>query len=257
MKLLAFCEAPADFRMASGLVDRVLRDVGPPWVAESLDTPDAVRTWHPDGNGQIFFDVHRLNEYADRLGVRTTRGHFNGQPGRPGAAMARKAFRVAWKLHRKTPDEPINLVILVWDADTQADGRNEGINDARIEAKRWAPFDIVCGLPDPESEAWILAGFTPASDDEHTALADLHQELGFSPVREAARLRDKTSGAPRDIKRVLGILTSHDVERQARCWSEPLLDTLRQHGQDTGLTVFLDDLAAALRPLLGVPANGH
>ena len=45
MKLIAFCEAPADFRLVSGLVDRVLRESGPTWVVDLLDTPDAVRTW--------------------------------------------------------------------------------------------------------------------------------------------------------------------------------------------------------------------
>jgi hypothetical protein len=38
VKLLAFCEAAADFRVLSGLVDRTLRDFGPLWVVDLLDT---------------------------------------------------------------------------------------------------------------------------------------------------------------------------------------------------------------------------
>lgn len=46
MKLVAFCEAAADFRVASDLVDRVLREEGPAWVAPTLDdTPEAIRAW--------------------------------------------------------------------------------------------------------------------------------------------------------------------------------------------------------------------
>lgn len=37
MRLLVFCEAPADFRMVASLVDRVLREEGPVWVREHLE----------------------------------------------------------------------------------------------------------------------------------------------------------------------------------------------------------------------------
>jgi recombinational DNA repair ATPase RecF len=37
LKLVAFCEAPGDFRLVSGLVDRVLREGGPPgWSTTSI-----------------------------------------------------------------------------------------------------------------------------------------------------------------------------------------------------------------------------
>lgn len=256
MKLVAFCEAPADFRLASGLVDRVLRESGPTWVAHSLDTPEAIRSWHPDGSGRDYYDLHRLNDYADDLRerglrVRRVRGHFDGRPGEPGSAMARKAFLIAEAWHRHTPDDPIDAVVLLWDTDEQRHDRPEGVKAARDEARRWATFQfqIVCGFPDPEREAWVLAGFDPCDHAERQRLEELHRDLGFSPVLEARRLRDKAHGAHRNIKRVLAVLTRNDVDREARCWIEPSLATLRKRGMATGLSAFLDELEAVL-PLL-------
>ena len=257
MKLIAFCEAPGDFRLASGLVDLVLRESEVAWVVDNLETPGIIRMWQPDGSGRDYFDLHHLNDYADELRarglrVRRVRGHFDGRPGEPGSAMARKAFLIAEALHKYTPDEPIDAVVLLWDTDEQRRDRPEGVKAARDEARRWAPFQIVCGFPDPEREAWVLAGFDPRDDTERQRLEELHRDLGFSPVYRAVRLRDKDSGALRDIKRVLAILTGDDPDREARCWIDPSLATLRARGADTGLSAFLDELEAALPALLGI-----
>jgi hypothetical protein len=256
VKLIAFCEAHADFQLASGLVDRVLRECSPAWVVDLLDTPEAVRTWHPDGAGRDFIDLHHLNECADALQrrgvrVRRVRGHFDGRPGEPGGAMARKAFLIAEALSRHTLRESIDVVVLLWDADQQQAQRAAGVSAARDEARRWARFEIVCGFPDPEREAWVLAGFDPCDAREQQLLDDLARELGFSPILHAVRLRDKSEGALRNIKRVLRALTSDDLSREARCWIEASLATLRDRGTATGLAAFLDELEAVLPPLCG------
>lgn len=100
MKLIAFCEAPGDFRLVSGLVDRILWETELAWVVDNLDTPEVVRTWQADGLGNDFIDLHDLNKYAQQLRergvrVRQVRGHFDGRPGDAGSAMARKAFLIA------------------------------------------------------------------------------------------------------------------------------------------------------------------
>ncbi len=256
MKLIAFCEAPGDFRLVSGLVDRVLQEAGPAWVVDNLDTPEVVRTWQADGFGNDFIDIHHLNKYTERLRergmrVRQVRGHFNGRPGDAGSAMARKAFLIAEALSRRKLHDPINGVVLVLDTDDEQVERPRGVNAARDEALRWELFQIICGFPDPEREAWVLAGFDPRHPDEQQRLDELHRELGFSPVLHAVRLRDKTHGAPRNIKRVLGALTGDDVHREARCWIEPPLATLHERGVATGLSAFLDELRATLPELLG------
>jgi hypothetical protein len=259
VKLIAFCEAPSDFRMASGLVNRVLREVGPTWVVDNLDAAGVVLRWHADGLGNDFINIHYLNQYTDQLRerglrVQPARGHFNGRPGEPGSAMARKAFHIVEALSRHTPDDPIDAVVLVWDTDDEQRERPDGVKAARNAARRWATFQIVCGFPDPEREAWVLAGFDPCHPDEQQRLDELHRDLGFSPVLHAVRLRDKTHGAPRNIKRVLAVLTGDDSDREARCWTEPTLATLHNRGTDTGLSAFLTELQAVLRSLLG---GGH
>lgn len=251
MKLIAFCEAPADFRLASGLVDRVLRELGLAWVIDNLDTPEVIRTWQSDGSGCAYFDLHDLNRYTAELGIRSVRGHFNGRPGGFGSTTARKAFLIARALHKRTPGEPIDALVLLWDTDHQPQERRLAVATARDEAQRWAPFQIVCGFPDPEREAWVLAGFDPCDDAERQRLEELHRDLGFSPVHHAVRLRDKDRGALRDIKRVLGVLVGDDLDRETRCWIDPSLAALRERGAATGLSAFLDELEAVLPTLLG------
>ena len=153
--------------------------------------------------------------------------------------MARKAFLIARALSKKAPAKPINAVVVLWDADQQRGERPEGVAAARDEARRWAPFQIVCGFPDPEREAWVLAGFDPCNDTERQRLDELRRDLGFSPVDHAVRLRDKNAGSLRDIKRVLRVLTGADRAREEQCWSEPPLATLRTRGAATGLAGFL------------------
>lgn len=71
MRLVAFCEAAADFRIASDLVDRVLRHEGPDWIADVLDTaPEGARSWRDDGHGQAFFVLRDLSKHVDNLAVR-------------------------------------------------------------------------------------------------------------------------------------------------------------------------------------------
>ncbi len=216
MKLVAFCEAEADFRLASGLVDRLLRDEGPQWIADAFDTPDVSRRWHPDGLGR---------------------------PGAAGAAMARKVFLIAQAMSKTTPDDPIHVVILLWDTDHQGDDRRTGVAQASEEARRWQLFQIACGLPDPEREARVLAGFEPEDDTERARLAELRRELGFSPVHEAHRLR---GNALRDIKRVLRMLIGDAEDREQRCWTEPALGTFQDRGRESGLAAFLDEFRTAL-----------
>ena len=249
MRLIAFCEAAGDFRLLSGLVDRVLRESAPGWVVDLLDSPEAVRTWEPDGLGRAYFDLHKLDQYEERLKVRVPHGHFDGRPGGAGALMARTVFWIVRALPKQDRD-PIDGVVLVWDVDQQRDQRPEGVAAARDEARRWASFQIVCGFPDPEREAWVLAGFDPADEAERSILDELHQRLGFSPVLHAGRLRDKDEGALRNIKRVFREVTRHDSGREERCWTEPQLTTLRARGVETGLAAFLDEVESVLLPVV-------
>src|ERR1051325_5476908 len=111
MRLVAFCEAAADFRIASDLVDRVLRDKGAPWVGDVFDEqPEAIRSWRPDGEGRAFFDVHKLRRYVDAFGARVPHGHFDGRPGAADALLGRQAFAIVRALMKR--QESIDAVVV-------------------------------------------------------------------------------------------------------------------------------------------------
>ncbi len=130
MKLVLFCEAAGDFRTAAGLVDRVLREEGPAWVADLIEAhPEAVRTWMDDGDGHPFFDIHRLSDYARGMpGLRVPQGHFDGKPGAPGALMARRIFHIVRAMAKQAAragTEPAEAVVIVWDMDQEGDYARE------------------------------------------------------------------------------------------------------------------------------------
>lgn len=249
MKLVAFCEAPADFRIASDLIDRVLRDKGPSWVPDVMDAaPDGIRSWRRDSNGHEFFDIHKVDDYAREFAVRVPHGHFDGRPGGFGALMAYTVFSIVRALART--DGTLDGVVVIWDMDDQARPRRESLERARVEAQSWAAFRIVLGCPDPLREAWVLCGFEPDGDDERIRLSELRQELGFSPNIDAHLLTASGAHAKRSAKRVLGQLTNADRVREERCWKETPLDMLNARGEATGLRDFLVEVAQHLVPLV-------
>ena len=105
MKLVIFCEAAADFRTASDLVDRVLHEHGPEWVRDLVPShPESVREWVSDGQGRAYFDLHKLDAYRRGFkGLRFRQGHFDGKPGEADAQSARNAFTIARELHKQDP----------------------------------------------------------------------------------------------------------------------------------------------------------
>jgi hypothetical protein len=167
VKLIAFCEASGDFRLVSGLVDRVLWETGLAWVVDNLDTPDVVRTWHAEGSGNDFIKIRDLTKHTEQLRergvrVRQVRGHFDGRPGDAGSAMARKAFLFAEALSRHSPDDPIDAVVLVLDTDDERVERPRGVNAARDEALGWEMFEIICGFPTRSGKPGCWQGSTLA-----------------------------------------------------------------------------------------------
>lgn len=257
-RLLLFCEANADSRTVSGLVDRVLRDQGPDWVGDLLDTypesvRESVREWVKDEHARPFFDLHRLRDHARHFDLRVPHGHFEGRRGAPGAMMALTALLIARAIAKK--GLPIDSVLIVWDMDDQGDVRRVGLGQARDDVSAWAPFRVVLGCPDREREAWVLAGFDAETDDERARLDAERAILGFSPTEEAHRLDAKDEQAKRSPKRVLRILTGGEAEREERCWTAAPLAKLRGRGAGSGLAAFLDEVAAIIVPQVTGPEN--
>lgn len=234
-EVICFCEAPADFRTMSELIVRVL-------------APGSVVRWRDDGGGHPFFNLHRCDAHARALDVRIPHGHFDGKPGEPGALMARTVFRIGRRLAQRCAG-PVALV-LIWDMDQQPEARRVGIEQARVEARSYAGFAIVVGLPNAMREAWVLAGFEPETDDERVRLAGLRAELGFAPNEAAHRLDAQDEQAKKNAKRVLRVLVEDDYEREARCWRETPLDQLEKRSAKTGLREFLEEARTELLPLI-------
>lgn len=240
MRVAIFCEAKADFETTATLLDRLLCERAT-WVTDLLPHhPEAVRRWVHDSAGRPFFDLHNWLEEARSRGIRTRRGRFGATPARPGAVMARHVFLLATHEHAT---DPIDAVVLVWDADGKAEERDPGVKQAIQEATETPmPFTIVFGLADRMREAWILAGFEPETPAEQAALRAETKALGFAPNREPHRLQDSTKGELRHAKRALEALTAGDPLRESRCLTEPPLEALRSRGEGSGLRAFLDEL---------------
>jgi hypothetical protein len=248
VRLVVFCEAVADFRIASDLVDRVLRHDGPGWVVDLLDAaPDGLRSWRGDGRGNSFFAFHQLTKHVEQLAIRVPHGHFDGRPGAADAVMARTALSIV--RHFVKRGEIIDAVFLVRDMDDQPQ-RETGLGQARTEARSWTTLPIVLGCANPMREAWILCGFDPETDAERARLQELRQELGFQPHEQAHHLDAQDDQAKRSAKRVLRLLTGDDREREERCWKHTALDKLRTRGVVTGLCNYLDEVRQHLIPLV-------
>ena len=256
MKFVLFCESRGDERMVKGLVDRVLREEGPSWIADLMDADAThVREWSNDHQQRSFFDVHALDKYLAHHKVRPLLGHFDGKPGNAGAQMARNIFSLVRALD-KSPDRGFahNAVFVVWDMDDQGKQRREGLEQARTEASKWAAFKIIYGCPDPEHETWLLASFEPETETEREILTKLRQDLGFCPIRDA-HLADATAdGAKKNPKRITNNLMGDDPERRARCLQRPV-DKLREVGANSGLCAFLDEVRERMLPLATISSK--
>jgi hypothetical protein len=236
MRLVAFCEASADFDTLSGLVDRVLAEQAA-WIAELLEyEPEGVRTWQ-------VFDIHGVYAQRKELGLRAIQGHFGAVPGGPGAAMARTVFQVVRELRRR---EQIDGVVLVWDTDNDTT-RRRGLELAR-GAGAWE-FAIAIGCPHVERESWVLSGFEPRDAAERERCEAIRAEIGFAANEKPQELTAKHDHDKKSVKRVLTALTGGDRDREVACWRETPLATLRARGIDNGLTEFLTDVTEAIGPL--------
>lgn len=244
VSIAVVCEGPADFPLVTCLAERVILE-HPPWLDGLM--ADAIH-WRGETAAEPCLPWQHVRSRArDRAGsIRVPLGKFAGERGAPDAATARRALR----LLRASPDRP-DAILLLRDADNHPT-RLLGLNQARGEVEQQSPLDygpIVIGVAHSKRECWVLHGFEPRNDREGDRLAQLTRELRFDPVAEPHRLNDRHDHEPRSAKRVLSTLVAGDRDRECACWSETSLTLLRRRGGDTGLTSFLDEVAARLVPL--------
>jgi hypothetical protein len=234
------CEARADQQTACGLADRVLVD-SIDWLER--DMLDTQRQWTGLTPEAPFLKWASVREAATRRELKGLYGHFQGEPGAPDAFMARKALL----LFATAPHRPA-AVLLLRDSDNDSQ-RRVGLEQARQD-RQW-PFEVIIGVAESKRECWVLAGFNPKNTDEVERLRQLQQRLSFHPVQQAHRLTARTPGAKTDAKEALGELTQGKWERERACWEETPLPELEQHGRDTGLADYLQEIRQRLVPVLG------
>ena len=230
-------EAPADRTTSRELADRVILEAID-WLADHPSLLNEQRSWIeqlPDGISVTWKD---LSGVAKKLGIRM-HGHFDGRPGEPDAAAARKAVAV---ILRQLSN--VDAVVLIRDADKQGE-RLMGLEQAR---KAFAnDVTVVLGLAVPERESWVVVGFDPDPRDvsEGERLEVVKKRIGFDP-----RLRSHELTGTRDAKQVLRDLTNGNVDRQRNCWTETPLKVLRDRGQKNGLADYLQEVEQRLVPLI-------
>lgn len=227
-------EAPDDGTMTTTLVDRCLVE-GIEWLeAEHLEHLRAWRGIEPSTPLSLWKHVTTLAR-AHRV---VPMGLFDGNPGKHDAHMARRVLLLFAKLGM--PD----LVVLVHDADDRPE-RRDGFEQARNGTP--LPERIVIGIANPEREAWVIAGFVPCDEREQSALASERQRLGFDPTLHPHELR---GNGKRSAKAALASLLGEDRQREHRCLTEPSLGHLRQRGEHTGLTAFLEEIDQRVVPVI-------
>lgn len=247
-RILVVCEAPADFRIATDLADRILCE-RIDWLDESL--LDTQRSWLDTEPERPFLRWQDLKHVTLASGKPPRpRSRFGGEPGAPDAAAADIALQYAAFL---PPDRRPAAVLLIRDSDAEPT-RLRGLTQASVHDPGHAwPFRIVIGLAHPKREAWILAGFEPRDPDEHARLKTLRTELGHDPCTHSHELTASTPGSKRDAKRVIDELMLKDRDREALCWQKTPLARLDARGDVNGLRSYLRALDEQLVPLLTVP----
>lgn len=190
-----------------------------------------------------YWELKRAFVDARRLGL-PIRGNFGEQPE---VGMIR-AQLLLWK-RAQMDGERIDVGFIA--RDTDGKGRLAGARQA-VSSGDWR-FRIVLAYPDPEIEAWFIAGFQPATRVEQVRAEAQQKRLKLSPMEQPERLKATVAGTDADTKKVLAALTGGDPDRQADCL-ETSIEQLRRRGERCGLAAFLEAVEAEIVPLLGTEA---
>jgi hypothetical protein len=233
-------EANEDFQTATELADRVLVEAIE-WLDEELLANQ--REWLAETAGGERLTWKGIKQLARAAGIRV-HGHFDGKPGLPDAAAARRAILF---LLRTVAD--LNAIVLIRDQDDEPE-RRAGMEQARSQDH--SGIVIAVGLAIVERECWVVSEFEPQDEGESSRLETERRTLGFDPRWRSHELTAcKDDNAVHSPKRVLRQLAGDDRDRERRCWIEASLEVLRQRGGAKGLAAYLDEVRDRLAPLIG------
>ncbi len=240
------CEDDGHFSVVTRLVDdRLVLSHG--WLDGIIAECRSWRGLH-QGDAWYKYNPDDASDIRPILvdGVRIApQGHINGEPLKPEAGMWR---RVLLRFgHAKPRPE---LVILVRDMDGYPE-RLSGLTQVR-DGLSW-PFKVVVAAPQPEVEAWRVAGFVPSGERERTELDAVRRNLSFDPTKESHRLTSHPNDMARDAKRVLALLCGNDTVRRDDCLKDH--SRLLERGSKNGLAAFLHEIDEHIVPLFGSPPS--
>jgi len=262
--ILVVCEAPDDFEMGARFIDRSIEATDRQWVRECGlesareyfgihteldDPPERFVRWQHIGK----LAVHYSKDKPQRRQLFDTSQFGSSLPDHPDAFEFLRFLRVIQTDDRiPQPD----AIVLIRDADSNRERRN-ALLKLNGPVNRSGSV-VVVGIPDPEQECWRLAGFEhEMADHEEAEIDKIHREITVHPIRESHRLQSSNEGEPRHPKNVFKRLTQHNTTRESKCLEAPF-EMLRRHGNQNGLTAFLDLLRDRLVPGLfgGAPQGG-
>ena len=253
--ILVVCEGHSDFPWIEILVDRAVGAARPYEVARDgidairryvgLAGDDAVQQWP-------FVPFQNLGAFIERFKRGKHRKQFiefrKGFPAELPTHEDAKVFDLFFKLLVSSREEAPDVLLLVRDADSN-DNRRTALSELDRHYRK-DDVAVIVGVPHPETECWLLAGFRhEMSDDEEKRLAQYKRETrGVDPTSQSHQLNSPNESDPRHPKHALDELCP-DISRKNQCLFAPF-DMLRINGKQNGLADFLDALQTRLIPRL-------
>jgi hypothetical protein len=254
IEFVVIVESSADARTATKLADRIL--------VEKIDWLEPEMLQHlvqwsgleAGTENSCWKNISHIIEREKESGFQPARFLRRNNPRQktlqPDAANTIKIINLVSYL-QKTRN--IKALLLIRDLDNQRE-RRQGIEQARSEHINRPPkLEIVIGTADRMREAWVLNGFIPSNKDEEQILKEITTQLTFNPCEESHRLRSNSLTEPdrlRNPKVVVEKLTGGRMEREQQCWEETSLEYLREKGDRTGLTAYIDEIEERLIPII-------
>jgi len=255
IEFVVIVESSADARTATKLADRVL--------VENIDWLEPEMLQHlfqwsgleENTEHSCWKNISHIIEREKESGFQPPRFLRRANPRQktlqPDGANTIKILNLVSHL-QKTRN--IKALLLIRDLDNQPE-RRQGIEQARSEHINRPPkLAIIIGTADRMREAWVLNGFIPFNQQEKQILQEITTELTFNPCDESHRLRSNSLTEPdrlRNPKVVVEKLTGGRMEREQQCWEETPLEYLREKGDRTGLTAYIDEIEQRLIPIIG------
>ncbi|MEG4343781.1 hypothetical protein QUB70_10895 [Microcoleus sp. A003_D6] len=253
IEFVVIVESSADARTATKLADRILVQKIDWLEPEMLQHLFQWSGLEAGTENSCWKNINQIiDNFQQSLGFRPPRylGHRKDGALKADGAAAIKIINLV-RFIQKT--RQIKAVLLIRDLDNQPQ-RREGIEQARSEhINRQPKLEIIIGTADRMREAWVLNGFIPSNQEETRILEEIETKLNFDPCKDSHRLRSNSFEEPdriRNPKVVVKELTGGRMQREQQCWEETSLEYLRQKGDRTGLTAYIDEIEARLIPII-------